>query len=182
MTHHAPHGPGVAFGRIAAGIPVSDIARALAFYQDILGMSVTFTNGDPVGFAILERDAAELHLTLVKGHKGGSHNVAHLLVADAAALHDHLVSREVRIIKGLRDADYGLRGFVFTDPDGNRVDVGQRLQQAKTDQQMSLRSLWSSRTSARIASGSWSRCHWHSSRPAASPSPFGAAARAALIA
>jgi len=44
---------------------------------------VTFTNGDPVGFAILERDAAELHLTLVKGHKGSSHNAAHLLVADA---------------------------------------------------------------------------------------------------
>ncbi|MGD0607317.1 MAG: hypothetical protein ABSA53_27510 [Streptosporangiaceae bacterium] len=27
----------------------------------------------------------------------------------------------------LRDADYGLRGFVFADPDGNRIDVGQRL-------------------------------------------------------
>ena len=33
----------------------------------------------------------------------------------------------VRIIKGLRDADHGLRGFVFADPDGNRIDVGQQL-------------------------------------------------------
>jgi catechol 2,3-dioxygenase-like lactoylglutathione lyase family enzyme len=119
--------PGVAFGRIAAAIPVSDIARAVSFYTGILGMSVTFTNGDPLGFAILERDAAELHLTLVKGHKGGSHNAAHLMVADAVSLHDHLVANGVRIIKGLRDADYGLRGFVFADPDGNRLDVGQRL-------------------------------------------------------
>jgi catechol 2,3-dioxygenase-like lactoylglutathione lyase family enzyme len=106
---------------------VSDISRALAFYRDILGMSVTFANGHPVGFVILERDAAELHLTLVKGHKGGSHNAAHLMVADAVSLHDHLVSNGVRIIKGLRDADYGLRGFVFADPDGNRIDVGQRM-------------------------------------------------------
>jgi catechol 2,3-dioxygenase-like lactoylglutathione lyase family enzyme len=127
MADSPPHGPGVAFGRIAAAVPVSDISWALGFYRDILGMSVTFTNGDPIGFVILERDAAELHLTLVRGHKGGRHNTAHLMVADAASLHDHLVTNGVRIIKGLRDADYGLRGFVFADPDGNRIDVGQRL-------------------------------------------------------
>jgi len=118
---------GVAFGRIASAIPVSDISRGLGFYQGILGMSVTFANGDPVGFVILRRDAAELHLTLVRGHKGGSHNVAHLMVTDAVGLHDHLVANGVRIVKGLRDADYGLRGFVFADPDGNRIDVGQSL-------------------------------------------------------
>ena len=127
MADSTPHAPRVAFGRIAAAVPVSDIARAIGFYTGPLGMSVTFTNGDPVGFVILKRDAAELHLTLVKGHKGGGHNVAHLMVADAAGLHDHLVSNGVRIVKGLRDADYGLRGFVFADPDGNRIDVGQRL-------------------------------------------------------
>jgi catechol 2,3-dioxygenase-like lactoylglutathione lyase family enzyme len=120
-------GPGVTFGRIAGAVPVSDISQALGFYQGILGMSVTFTNGDPVGFVILKRDAAELHLTLVKGHRAGHHNVAHLMVGDARALHEHLVSNEVRIVKGLRDADYGLRGFVLADPDGNRIDVGQRL-------------------------------------------------------
>ena len=119
--------PPTAFGRIAAAIPVSDIARSRGFYRDVLGMSVSFTNGDPIGFVILKRDAAELHLTLVKGHKAGRHNAAHLLVADATGLHDHLVSHGVRIVKGLRDADYGLRGFVFADPDGNRIDVGQRL-------------------------------------------------------
>jgi len=57
-----------------------------------------------------------------------------------------------------------------------------RAQQSNTDQQISFRSRWSSSTSSRIASWSWSRCHWHSSRPATSPSPSGLAARAALIA
>ena len=131
MADSTVHEPGVTFGRIAGMIPVSDISSALGLYRDILGMSVTFANGDPVGFVILERDAAEVHLTLVRGHRGGSHNVAHLMVADATRLHDHLVSNGVRIIKGLRDADYELRGFVFADPDGNRIDVGQRLGDAE---------------------------------------------------
>ena len=39
---------------------------------------------------------------------------------------------------------------------------------SNTDQQISLRKRWSSRTSSRIASGSCSRCHRHSSRPALS--------------
>jgi predicted enzyme related to lactoylglutathione lyase len=116
----------ITFGRFAAAVPVSDIGRALAFYQDILGMTVTFTNGDPTGFVILRRDAAELHLTLVRGHRAGLHNVAHLMVTDATALHDHLVASGVRIVKGLRDADYGLRGFVMADPvamTGARMDL-----------------------------------------------------------
>jgi catechol 2,3-dioxygenase-like lactoylglutathione lyase family enzyme len=123
----SPVGPGAAFGRIAAAVPVRDLPRALSFYVGVLGMRVVFENGDPVGFVILRRDAAELHLTRSPKHRPGIHNVAHLLVADATVLHDHLVVNGTRIVKGLRDADYGLRGFVFTDPDGNRIDVGERL-------------------------------------------------------
>jgi catechol 2,3-dioxygenase-like lactoylglutathione lyase family enzyme len=88
---------------------------------------VTFTNGDPVGFVILERDAAELHLTLVPTHRAGTHNVAHLMVSDAAAVHDRLVSHGARIVKGLRDHDFGLRAFVVADPDGNRLDIAEEL-------------------------------------------------------
>lgn len=117
----------IQFGRIAPTIAVTDIARALAFYVDILGMTKTFENGTPVGFVIVKRDEAELHLTLARTHRGSDRNVAHLLVADATKLHDHLVVHGVRIVKGVRDAEYGLRQFVFADPDGNRIDVGQRI-------------------------------------------------------
>jgi predicted enzyme related to lactoylglutathione lyase len=48
-------------------------------------------------------------------------------VADATRLHDHLVGHGTRIVTGVRDADHGLRTFVFSDPDGNRIDVGQRM-------------------------------------------------------
>ena len=122
-----PSSTPIRFGRTAPGIPVRDIEQALAFYRDALGMTVTFTNGDPVGFVILERDAAELHLTLVPTHRAGTHNVAHLMVSDAAAVHDRLVKHGARIVKGLRDHDFGLRAFVVADPDGNRLDIAEEL-------------------------------------------------------
>ena len=31
------------------------------------------------------------------------------------------------IVNGLRNAPYGLRDIVFADPDGNRIDGGERL-------------------------------------------------------
>jgi catechol 2,3-dioxygenase-like lactoylglutathione lyase family enzyme len=115
------------FGRIAATVAVRDMERSLRFYVELLGLRKTFENGDPVGFVILERDAAELHLSLARQHVASDGNVAHLLVSDAKRLHDQLVARGVRIVKPLRDAPYGLRGFVFADPDGNCIDVGERL-------------------------------------------------------
>lgn len=125
MANSAPALP--RFGRAAPTISVTDIASALAFYVDVLGFAKTFENGDPVGFVILTRDAAELHLTRNPGHRASVQNVAHLLVSDARALYDHLIARDTRIIKRLRDAPYGLRQFVFADPDGNRIDVGETL-------------------------------------------------------
>jgi hypothetical protein len=55
-------------------------------------------------------------------------------------------------------------------------------QQSKTDQQISFRNRWSSRTRSRTASGSCSRCQRHSNLAALSPSCPGAAARTALMA
>ncbi|MET0438340.1 MAG: VOC family protein, partial [Devosia sp.] len=60
MSEIADHG--VRFGRIAAMLPVSDMTRACAFYEDVLGFKKVFENGNPVGFMILKRDDGELHL------------------------------------------------------------------------------------------------------------------------
>lgn len=117
----------ITFGRLAASAFTRDIQAAHAFYRDVLGFSKTFENGDPVGFMILEKDGAELHLSLVKDHKPSTNNIAHLMVDNVDALHARLVAAGARIIKSLQDKDYGLRAFVFADLDGNRIDVGQPL-------------------------------------------------------
>lgn len=125
MTDIADHG--VRFGRIAAMLPVRDMARAHDFYTGAFGFTRTFQNGDPVGFMILKRDQAELHLTLQPAHKAAHFNIAHMMVDDVDAVHAICKSHGLRIIKGLQDKDYGLRAFVFEDPDGNRIDVGQAI-------------------------------------------------------
>ncbi len=112
-------------GRIAAGIGVADMARAVDFYTRLLGLTVTFSNGAPVIFTILERDAAELHLLLAPGYRGPSFNVAHLYVSDVGLLYSRCLAHNVTIIKPLADKDYGMRAFVIADPDGNRIDIGE---------------------------------------------------------
>ncbi|UDF32864.1 UNVERIFIED_ORG: VOC family protein (plasmid) [Roseateles sp. XES5] len=125
MNDIADHG--VRFGRIAAMLPVRDMAAAHDFYTRVLGFTKTFENGTPVGFMILKRGDAELHLTLQPKHKAAPFNVAHLLVDDVDTLHALCQRHGLRVIKSLQDKDYGLRAFVFADPDGNRIDVGQRI-------------------------------------------------------
>jgi catechol 2,3-dioxygenase-like lactoylglutathione lyase family enzyme len=118
---------GIRFGRIAAMLPVKDIERACDFYTKVLGFTKIFENGNPVGFMILKRDQAELHLTLQPNHTAAPFNVAHLMVQDADALHAICQRHGLRIIKRIQNKDYGLRAFVFEDPDGNRIDVGQPI-------------------------------------------------------
>lgn len=106
-------------------LPVKDMRRAHDFYTNVLGFTKTFENGSPVGFMILKRDQGELHLTLQPGHQAAKFNVAHMMVDDVDALFAVCQQYGLRIVKSLQDKDYGLRAFVFEDPDGNRIDVGQ---------------------------------------------------------
>lgn len=117
----------IGFGRVAAMFPVKDMERACAFYVDALGFTKTFENGQPVGFMILKNGKAEIHLTLQKDHKAAPFNIAHMMVDDVDAFHELCQRHGMRIVKGLRDKDYGLRAFVFEDPDGNRIDASQPI-------------------------------------------------------
>ena len=108
-------------------ICVRDIQIAYDFYAGVLGFSKVFENGNPVGFMVLRKDAAELHLSQKRDHVPSTVNVAHMFVSDAAALYAVCEASDVRIVKRLMDKDYGQRAFVLTDPDGNRIDIGERI-------------------------------------------------------
>jgi catechol 2,3-dioxygenase-like lactoylglutathione lyase family enzyme len=123
MTRQTPQD--ITFGRAAPGVVVRDIQAAHAFYRDVLGFRKVFENGDPVGFMVLEKDAAEIHLSQAREHRPTTINVFHMYVDDVDALYAICQAAGVRIIKSLRDKDYGQRAFVFADPDGNRIDVGE---------------------------------------------------------
>lgn len=122
-----PNIDAVTFGRAAPGISVTNIQKACTFYCEILGFRKVFENGSPVGFMVLKKDAAEIHLNQVRNHVVTTTNALHLFVDDVAMLYAICEAKGVRIIKSLKDKDYGQRAFVFADPDGNRIDVGQRI-------------------------------------------------------
>jgi catechol 2,3-dioxygenase-like lactoylglutathione lyase family enzyme len=117
----------ITFGRTAPGICVRNIQAAHDFYSRVLGFKKVFENGDPVGFMVLKKDRAEIHLSQKFDHKASTVNVMHMFVSDALALYSVCEAEGVRIIKCLADKEYGQRAFVFADPDGNRIDVGERL-------------------------------------------------------
>lgn len=112
-------------GRLAPTLAVNSIEESYRLYNSLFGLEKVFENGDPVGFMILKKDDAELHLTLQKDHKPARFNVAHLLVSDADAAYALCQAHDLRIIKRIEDHEYGLRAFVFADGDGNRIDVGE---------------------------------------------------------
>jgi catechol 2,3-dioxygenase-like lactoylglutathione lyase family enzyme len=117
----------ITFGRVAPGLVVRDIQAACAFYSEILGFQKVFENGNPVGFMVLKKDAAEIHLSQSRHHTPSTVNALHMFVDDIATLYELCQAAGVRIVKSLKDQDYGQRAFVFADPDGNRIDVGQKI-------------------------------------------------------
>lgn len=117
----------LSFGRAAPGVCVKNIQTAHDFYADVLGFKKVFENGDPVGFMVMKRDLAEIHLSQKPDHKPSTVNVMHIFVSDATSLYALCEEKHVRIIKHLANKPYGQRAFVFADPDGNRIDIGERL-------------------------------------------------------
>ena len=75
---------------------------------------------------VVKKDCAEIHLSQQPDHKASTVNVMHMLVSDVAALYAICEAESVRIIKSLADKKYGQRAFVFADPGGNRIDIGER--------------------------------------------------------
>jgi catechol 2,3-dioxygenase-like lactoylglutathione lyase family enzyme len=107
-------------------MPSADLDRTIGFWR-------------PIGFEVVERfdgylvthaDGVELHFTVdagrdvsggVVGPRPGS---AFVHVQDALALWKRLRSADVVSIGPVEEHDYGLREFVVTDLDGNRVRFG----------------------------------------------------------
>lgn len=115
----------IGYGRMMPIFCVTDIDRAQAFYSGVLGFDKIFANGSPVGFMIFGKDRAQFGISLNPHYRASTANVLHWFVDDIEQLYALCVDNGVRIIKALQQKDYGQRAFVFADPDGNRIDVGQ---------------------------------------------------------
>jgi catechol 2,3-dioxygenase-like lactoylglutathione lyase family enzyme len=89
----------IIFGRAAPCLSVRDIQAAFAFYSGIPGFRKVFGNGNPVGFRVLKKDGAEIHLSQSRDHAATTVNVFHMLVSDIDVFHAICEAAGVRIIR-----------------------------------------------------------------------------------
>jgi catechol 2,3-dioxygenase-like lactoylglutathione lyase family enzyme len=113
------------FGRVAPSIPVADIERALQFYRDLLGFSVTFSIGNPLSFVIIKQGEAQLHLGLSPDKAGSFH--AHIMVDQLDAVYERLVEAGATIRQAPKIQSLGLRDIVIADPDGNTFELAEPI-------------------------------------------------------
>jgi catechol 2,3-dioxygenase-like lactoylglutathione lyase family enzyme len=117
-------------GHISPFFIVSDVPRAIRFYERI-GFELRFSAPEQEPFfAIVGRDSVEIHL---KDVSDDSHVVApqpnparhpwapwdaFVFLADPDGLAQEFAARGVGFHKAIRDTEDGLRGFELRDPDG----------------------------------------------------------------
>jgi len=92
--------------RAITTLPVTDFARARAFYRDKLGLTPTEPEGD-----LFECGAGTMFVMASMSAKPGGHTQMAFAVDDVRAEVDQLKAR----------------GVVFKDSEGNMISVGQRL-------------------------------------------------------
>jgi catechol 2,3-dioxygenase-like lactoylglutathione lyase family enzyme len=127
MSHAATPG-------ISPFFVVTDVGRAIAFYRDRLGFSVTYQqppDSDP-DFAILVRDGAQLFVKSQAGIAPQPNPSRHphlrwdafVQAPDPDALAGAFAASGAPFSAPLADTHDGLRGFEITDPDGHVLFFG----------------------------------------------------------
>lgn len=111
-------------GQIA--VTVGDVARALPFYRDVLGLKFLFSAGDNLAF--LAAGNVRIMLSTPQGHGApGANSVLYFKVTDIAAAHAAMVARGAanerapQLTAKMPDHELWI-GFV-RDPDGNLVGL-----------------------------------------------------------
>jgi catechol 2,3-dioxygenase-like lactoylglutathione lyase family enzyme len=108
-------------GPVARTIPIlpsMDLDRTAAFYRSA-GMEELARYE---GYLVLGFRGVELHFTTEPGAAGAGQ--AFVLVPNAGRLWKQLKSQGAPGLGPVEDREHGLREFVVTDPDGNRIRVG----------------------------------------------------------
>jgi len=110
-------------------LPVSDVNRAIAFYEDKLGFTKDFDvrPGEGVRVVQLTPDGSGCSVgfgTGLDAYAGepGTVRGLHLVVEDIEEARAELVRRGVEVGE-IRDFGGGVRGADFADPDGNTLEL-----------------------------------------------------------
>ncbi len=100
---------------------VTDLRDAMAYYQDRLGFTVSWTWGEPATRAGVTLGDVEIQLEAGGlGAPSGS-SVAYCHMTDVDTYHEACSARGATIAMALADRPWGMRDFRVVDPSGNRI-------------------------------------------------------------
>ena len=115
-------------------IPVLHVSHSRVaedFYCNRLGFTLQFAyrspndTVDPAYLGVV-REGAELHLSSFPGD-GVIGSAVYVFVEDVDGLHTELIARGAPIDTPPVDQTWGTREMFIRDPDGNRIQFGQRM-------------------------------------------------------
>jgi catechol 2,3-dioxygenase-like lactoylglutathione lyase family enzyme len=124
-------GPIAWAGHLTAAISVSDFARSLAWYQDVLGFELVYTLDD-WGWAELRSPVTGANIGIGQAeqvHPEGGATVT-FGVTDIVAARAWLEAHDTRFDGETREIEGMVRLATFYDPDGNTLMLAQRLNRA----------------------------------------------------
>ncbi|MEO5896398.1 MAG: VOC family protein [Vicinamibacterales bacterium] len=129
---------------VTPNLIVAEIARSMAFYQEVLGFAVVTTVPDasPFVFAWMQRDGVNVFLNSIQGMAGDLAGLAARPIGGTATMFFAVerdavaggideffaqVSGRAEIVMPLKDQFYGMREFGVEDPDGYIILFAQRI-------------------------------------------------------
>lgn len=127
--------------KLTPNLIVSDVARSVVFYRDVLGFAVAATVPEeaPYVFAAVQSGSVEIFLNApepavaeypaFKGRPIGGTLTLFIEVVDIARIHTSLKG-SVPIVMPLEHKWYGVTEFAFEDPDGYLITFAERDQPA----------------------------------------------------
>jgi catechol 2,3-dioxygenase-like lactoylglutathione lyase family enzyme len=120
----------IRFNHVAPHFYASDIARARAFYEAVLGFSLHYSDGEPPHYVVMCRDDVYIHLSHPGPHGAPQHpGASFIAVAGVESLWAQVETARDCVVAALTDTDYGggvrFKVFVVRDPDGNLLRIGE---------------------------------------------------------
>jgi predicted enzyme related to lactoylglutathione lyase len=118
----------VALLGIRTNLEVRDVVRSMAFYERALGLVPMVTMGEPATFAILAADDASMAIAHATDPAVAAITACYVDVTDVEAVHERCRDLGAEITAAVTSHPWGMRDFVFRDPDGHQIAVGQRVE------------------------------------------------------
>lgn len=113
------------FQRAIPTFSVSDVETALDFWIQIMEFTVAFTKGNPVCFAILNRDTVDVHINLNPEAAGSGR--CHIVVEGLDAVYESCMAGGITIKQPPTVQSWGFRDLLICDSDGNTLEIAEDI-------------------------------------------------------